>query len=95
MHKSSANNNCVGIQWHRYLSLWLLCISFTVTLHSQVLENGCDIARFGVDADVYAGGSQFGGSAKAQNSTDDWFKNMIIFDGLSILLCEFEVDFIS
>ncbi len=63
--------------------IFLLWIA-PILLHSQVLTNGCDEANFGVDADVNASGSQFGGAQSNQNNTDDWFYNPAVYIGSGV-----------
>ncbi len=61
-----------------YKLLWLGVIIGVLVLtpvlsHSQTLQNGCEAASFGIDADVYSNISDHGNNAGFGENTDDWF----------------------
>ena len=58
---------------------------FGTSLNAQNnLTEGCNEARFGVDADCYANGAQFGVQSNIQNDIDDWFLNKNLYSGIGI-----------
>ncbi len=63
--------------------LIFLCLSI-IKVECQSIENGCNAASFGVDADQYANSNSFGQNANDNNYSDDWFFNPAVSNGLGI-----------
>ena len=51
----------------------VLLTIFSISLKGQTLQNGCNEALFGIDADTRANISYFGNVAALSTITDDWF----------------------
>ncbi len=64
----------------KYL-IFLLFIMQARDLRAQTIINGCEAAEFGIDGDIYSGGSQFGNITGNSNNTDDWFVGSGIYSG--------------
>jgi gliding motility-associated-like protein len=62
----------------------LLVIFIPIITTGQVLQEGCDVSGFGVDADCYANGLQFGEDSTLISNSDDWFLNSAIYSGAGI-----------
>ncbi len=51
-----------------------------IQISAQNIQNGCAAGNFGIDADINANGSQFGGAAGTIH-TNDWFSNQSLYVG--------------
>ena len=55
-----------------------ILLVFPFFSYSQILQEGCETAAFGVDADCYANTLQFGIDSSSVSNSDDWFLNSAI-----------------
>jgi gliding motility-associated-like protein len=63
----------------------LLLVIFTPLITAgQILQEGCEVAGFGVDADCYANGLQYGEDSTSTSNSDDWFLDNTIYTGAGI-----------
>ena len=66
----------------RFAFLVFFCLSLNG--YGQVLQVGWETAVFGLDADVYANGLQFGVNQTNNSNSHDWFYNPLINSGTGV-----------